>query len=224
MVDLINDGKLSIVYKNIKELKPYAKNPRINDDAVQYVANSISQFGFKVPIVIDSDNTIVAGHTRIKACEQLGISEIPCIIADDLTEAQIKAFRLADNKTAEFAEWDFDMLSEEINGIDGINMFDFGFDIEGLFPDDEQPETDARSEPVEDFTIYVYAKDASEQERIFDELTKKGYDCTLSLRISKGKRSDDEQGTVQAPAKGIQGSDGFTPFIPMKHDSRYEEL
>ena len=88
----------------IEELVPYANNPRHNDGAVEAVANSIREFGFKVPIVIDKDNVIVAGHTRLKAAEKLGLEKVPCIVADDLTPEQINAFRLADNKTAELAE------------------------------------------------------------------------------------------------------------------------
>jgi ParB/RepB/Spo0J family partition protein len=82
----------------LAELKPYEKNPRRNDASVEYVANSIKEFGFKVPIVIDRDGVIVAGHTRYKAAKKLGMEKVPCIVADDLSEAQIKAFRLADNK------------------------------------------------------------------------------------------------------------------------------
>ena len=92
---------MEIIYKNINDLIPYENNPRLNDEAVEYVKNSIKEFGFKVPIVIDKDNVIIAGHTRIKASKELGIKDIPCIIADDLTEEQVKAFRLADNKVAE---------------------------------------------------------------------------------------------------------------------------
>lgn len=120
---------LEIIYKNIKDLKPYLKNARKNDKAVKYVAKSIEEFGFKVPVIIDKDNVIVCGHTRYKASKKLGYNEIPCIIADDLTEEQIKAFRLADNKVSEKADWDFDLLSDEINDIIDINMEDFGFEF-----------------------------------------------------------------------------------------------
>ena len=105
---------MNIVEKKLKEIKPYEKNARKNDDAVKYVAESIKQFGFKVPIVIDKDNVIVAGHTRYKASKELGLETVPCIVADDLTEEQIKAYRLADNKVSEFSEWDFDLLGEEL--------------------------------------------------------------------------------------------------------------
>jgi site-specific DNA-methyltransferase (adenine-specific) len=118
---------MEIVNKKIDELKPYENNPRFNDDAVEYVANSIKEFGFKVPIVIDKDNVIVAGHTRYKASLELGLNEVPCIIADDLTEEQIKAFRLVDNKVSEKSSWDIELLDEELNDLD-INLEDYGFD------------------------------------------------------------------------------------------------
>lgn len=108
----------------LKDIKPYGKNPRKNDDAVPYVAESIKQFGFKVPIVIDKNNVIVAGHTRYKAAKKLGFKSVPCIIADDLTDEQIKAFRLADNKVSEKAEWDLDLLDSEIEEIFDIDMTD----------------------------------------------------------------------------------------------------
>ena len=117
--------------KNLKlsELKPYENNPRINDEAVKYVAESIKEFGFKVPIVVDKNNIIVAGHTRYKASKQLGLEEVPCIVADDLTDEQVKAFRLADNKVGEIAEWDFKLLAEELQGIDDLDMEVFGFEM-----------------------------------------------------------------------------------------------
>lgn len=108
---------MEIINKRLDELIPYENNPRKNDEAVEYVANSIREFGFKVPIVIDVNNVIVAGHTRYKACERLGIEEVPCIIADDLDEEKINAFRLADNKVGEIAEWDLGLLDVELNGI-----------------------------------------------------------------------------------------------------------
>lgn len=119
---------MDIKILNINELKPYEKNPRKNDEAVKYVAESIKQFGFKVPIVIDKDHVIVAGHTRWKAAKKLGISDVPCIIADDLSDEQIKAFRLADNKVAEKAEWDMDLLSFELDDLIDFDMSVFGFD------------------------------------------------------------------------------------------------
>ena len=118
---------MEIINKKLSELKPYEKNPRLNDEAVKYVANSIKEFGFKVPIIIDKNNVIVAGHTRYKASKELGLKEVPCIIADDLSDEQIKAFRLADNKVSEKAEWNIDLLNEELDSVLDINMEDFGF-------------------------------------------------------------------------------------------------
>lgn len=128
----------------ITELHEYENNPRNNDGAVDAVAASIEEFGFKVPIIIDSENIIVAGHTRLKAAKKLRLDTVPCIVADDLTPEQIKAFRLADNKTGELAGWDFAKLEEELSGIsEQFDMTAFGFaaeddiDIDGLFEETE---------------------------------------------------------------------------------------
>lgn len=140
---------MEIVNKKLSELKPYQYNPRKNDKAVELVANSIKEFGFKVPIIIDKEGTIIAGHTRYKASKKLGLEEVPCIIADDLTEEQIKAFRIADNKVGEVAEWDDDLLKIELDGILNIDMTDFGFKIvedEPEIIEDEIPELE--DEPV----------------------------------------------------------------------------
>ena len=118
---------MNIIEKPINEVIPYEKNPRINDNAVPAVMKSIEEFGFKVPIVIDKNGTIVTGHTRLKAAKKLGMKTVPCIVADDLTPEQIKAFRLADNKVAEAAEWDMELLAEELDGIVDIDMSDFNF-------------------------------------------------------------------------------------------------
>lgn len=124
--------RMEIIEKFTKELIPYANNPRENDGAVDAVAASIKEFGFKVPVIIDKDNVIVAGHTRIKAAGKLGIDKVPCIVADDLTEEQIKAFRLADNKVGELAQWDFTKLEEELKDLNDMDldfsMSDFGFE------------------------------------------------------------------------------------------------
>lgn len=118
--------KVKIVYLAVKDLIPYANNPRINEAAVEFVAKSIKEYGFKVPILLDGDNVIIAGHTRLKAALKLGMDEVPCIMCDDLTPSQVKAFRLVDNKTAEFADWDLEKLQLEIKDID-FNMEEFGF-------------------------------------------------------------------------------------------------
>ena len=142
---------MEVIEKKVSELKPYEKNPRRNDEAVKYVAASIEQFGFKVPLVVDRNGIIVAGHTRYKAALELGMEEVPCIIADDLTDEQIKAFRLADNKVGEIAQWDQELLNFELDGIDR-DMSDFGFieladlDVDDFFEDAEPKEPKSEEE------------------------------------------------------------------------------
>jgi ParB family chromosome partitioning protein len=120
-----------ITLKKLAEIKPYDKNPRNNEAAVQLVANSIKEFGFKVPIVVDKAGVIVCGHARHKAAQLLGLSEVPCIVADDLTPAQVRAYRLADNKVAEASQWEFEKLDDELAWLADfdidIDMTDFGF-------------------------------------------------------------------------------------------------
>lgn len=143
-------SKLKIEYISIDELIPYINNPRLNDGAVDKVASSIKNFGFKNPIIIDTDNEIIAGHTRLKAARKLGLNEVPTIKVDDLTEQQIKAFRIADNKTSEFAEWDMELLEIELEGLDdiftGFDAAEFD-DIMGI--DKEVVEDDFDEEPPE---------------------------------------------------------------------------
>ena len=113
---------LKIIYKDITDIRPYPNNPRDNAPGVDAVAASIREFGFKVPIIIDRTGEIVAGHTRIMAAEKLGLKKVPCIIADDLTEAQIKAFRIADNQTASLTEWNEELLSVELGDLADMNF------------------------------------------------------------------------------------------------------
>ena len=138
---------MNIIEKRVKDLKPYEKNPRLNDDAVKYVAESIKEFGFKVPIVIDKDNNIVCGHTRWKACKKLKIDTVPCVVADDLTEEQIRAYRLADNRVAEKAEWDLALLDTELAEIETIDMTLLGFDDKEEETPQEVVEDDFDEEP-----------------------------------------------------------------------------
>ena len=133
---------------DIDRIRPYPNNPRNNKKAVAAVAKSIREFGFKVPIVVDTEGVVITGHTRRLAALSLGMKTVPVIVADDLTEQQIKAFRLADNKVAEIAEWDDDALQEELASLDaaalGIDMSDLGFSI------DDDPTADDFSE---DFSL-----------------------------------------------------------------------
>ena len=176
-----NTRKLSadkIVVLPIAEVRPYDKNPRKNSGAVKYVKESIRQFGFKVPIVIDSNRVIVCGHTRLLAAKSLGLTEVPCIMADDLTDDQIKAFRLADNKVGEFAEWDMDLLGDELDAIadaSDIDMEALGFEPE-LDPDqlgDSFSLPDGDKNGICQWTITF-----AEEQKAFIENAIKGVECS----------------------------------------------
>ena len=134
---------MQLTNKKISELKEYENNPRDNTAAVDAVANSIKEFGFKVPIIVDGNNIIIAGHTRFKAAISLGFEEVPCIVANDLTSEQVKAFRLADNKVGEIATWDLEKLKLELENIEGLDMSLFGFDMDteadDVYEDDFDP-------------------------------------------------------------------------------------
>lgn len=143
----------NVKWVKINNIKPYERNPRKNDDAVTAVANSIKQFGWQQAIVVDTEGVIIAGHTRYKAAKKLGLKTVPVKVADNLTDEQVKAYRLADNKTGELAEWDLDLLSAELDDIPDIDMTDFGFDLaDDKDPDevveDEAPEVDEENEPI----------------------------------------------------------------------------
>lgn len=140
-------GTVKIVDKPIEWLRPYENNPRNNEQAVEAVANSIKEFGFKVPIVATIDGEIVNGHTRFKAAKFLKLKTVPVLIADDLTEEQIKAFRLADNKTGELADWDVELLYSELDELTGFDMTMFGFeDIDFSLDDFEEDEKETGEE------------------------------------------------------------------------------
>ena len=147
--------KMNIVMMKISDIKEYDNNPRKNDNAVEAVASSIRSFGFKVPIIIDSNNVIIAGHTRLKASKKLGYTEVPCLIASDLTSEQVKAFRLADNKVSELAEWDLDKLNEELSFIE-MDMEQFGF--EDLEQELERDVLEDEFDENEELPITPYAK------------------------------------------------------------------
>ena len=127
---------MKIERKDINKIRPYEKNPRKNDQAVDSLVNSIKAFGFQVPIIIDNNGLIVAGHTRYKAAKKLGLKEVPCITVDELTDEQVKAFRLADNKTHELSGWAFDVLFDAMNETE-FDMRQFGFG--GMMDEDSDP-------------------------------------------------------------------------------------
>lgn len=175
----------AIIMLPVPEVRPYEKNPRKNAEAVKYVKASIEKFGFKQPIIVDSNRVIIAGHTRLEAAKSLGMAEVPCIVADDLTDAQVKALRLADNKVAEFSEWEMNLLGEELGElaeISDIDMGDFGFD-DNLYQigDEEENETEEKGVNLsETFQIIVECENEIEQQEIFEKLSVEGYKCRLS--------------------------------------------
>lgn len=151
---------IKIIEKDVDELIPYENNARINDKAIDIVANSIQEFGFKNPCIIDGNNVLVAGHTRVEACKKLGIKKVPCIVADDLTEEQIKAFRIADNSSAQVAEWDMQKLMTELETID-YDMSKYGLaeqmeEIEKIIDANKEAEEDDYEMP-DDIQIRIKA-------------------------------------------------------------------
>jgi len=164
---------MEIIQKSIEELIPYINNPRKNDAAVDKVAGSIKEFGFKVPIVVDKDNVIVAGHTRYKAAQKLNIDYVPCVVADDLTDQQIKAFRIADNKVSEFSEWDEELLQLELEGLDDIFTGFDEWELDSMAKIEEQEQEidqilhqqSIQIAPPQEYII-VLAKDAEEFEEM----------------------------------------------------------
>lgn len=159
--------KTKVTYMDADSLIPYANNPRLNDNAVDAVAASIKEFGFKVPIVVDGENVIINGHTRLKAAHKLGLKQVPVIVADDLTPEQVKAFRLADNKTSELAEWDMDKLDIELGEIQDLDMNDFGFDeieasVDDFGTDFELPDGDKNEIGQMSFTLHEKQKELIE--------------------------------------------------------------
>lgn len=204
---------MNILDINIKDIKEYKNNPRFNDNAVEAVANSIKEFGFKVPMVVTRDFEIIAGHTRFKAAKQLGLNTIPCLIADDLTEEQIKAFRLADNKVGELAEWDFALLGEELMSIQDIDMSMFEFDM-SMFEEEIEEEKEEQRKIVDEFIIPPLS--------IFD--TRQGYwqdrkRMWKSLGLDSGVGRDEAllgkglQQLGQKYSKSLTGTSIFDPVL-----------
>lgn len=181
---------LNVKMMPIGDVVPYEKNPRLNDQAVDAVASSIREFGFKVPIVVDGKGVVVSGHTRLKAAKALGLAEVPVIVADDLDDTKIKAFRLADNKVAELADWDESLLIKELEELDDLNydmgQFDFEFDLDdaGGNGSDGDGSDDIGDIPdninvMETFALNVIVKDEAEQAELYEEMLGRGYEVKV---------------------------------------------
>ena len=216
---------MKIIEKKLTDIKPYENNPRNNDNAVEYVAASIDEFGFKVPIVIDKNGVIVAGHTRYKAAEKLGLEKVPCIIADDLTPEQVKAYRLADNKVSELSTWDGDRLDIELHELEMFDMQTFGFEdfrenesIENeLIEEDEPPDVDDEK-PTDTHLGDVYA--LGQHRLICGDAT----DITVIDRLMDGVKADmvfcdapygyKYESNYQDKYEMLQNDDKILDFIP----------
>lgn len=167
----------------LADLKPYENNPRDNSGAVDALANSLAKFGWQQPIVIDKDNVIVCGHTRYLAARKIGMKKAPCKRAEDLSEEQIAAYRLADNKIAELSAWDFAKLDEELEKLEfgECDMRDFGFtfDNKGDEPDESDLFSESNFNYKEQYGVIVMCKDETEQEKVYNKLSEMGYECKV---------------------------------------------
>lgn len=161
----------------IDEVKPYENNPRNNDEAVQATAHSIKEFGWQQPIVVDKNNIVIAGHTRLRAAKKLKLASVPILVADNLTDDQVRAYRLADNKTGELAIWDDNLLSDELNQIVDIDMEEFGFN---LSEPEEKPLPDLSDNINEKFQVIIDCENEQDLQATYEKLTEEGYTCDIS--------------------------------------------
>jgi ParB-like chromosome segregation protein Spo0J len=171
--------ELNIVYKNIKELKPYKKNAKKHSkEQVEQIANSIKEFGFTQPVIIDKNNCVVAGHGRILGAKKAGLKQVPTVTLEELTEEQIKAYRLVDNKLNE-SEWDFSLLDEELENLaEDIDMDLFGFDLTEQ-EDEEEKKKKVEFEIKEKYEVHIICKDEKQMEQVYNKTKDLGIECKL---------------------------------------------
>lgn len=179
------DDRTRIQWRPIDDVHPYPNNPRNNDEAVEYVANSIREFGWQQPIVVDTEGTIIAGHTRLKAAKRLGMDTVPVVVADNLTPAQVNAYRLADNKVAEAATWDMEALAVELEGLEvdfDMTMFDFdaGISIDGFGEDFELP--DGEAPEFKTVSLHMTAEQYELFEEMQEQVEASGEDGNMAAR------------------------------------------
>ncbi len=179
---------MHIEQRALDDIVPYDNNPRQNDDAVDAVARSIQEFGFRQPLVTDENNVIICGHTRYKAAKQLGLETVPVHIATDLTAEQVRAYRLADNASSEKSSWDYDLLPIELSELESAN-FDLaltGFDaaaIERMLRPAEASDVTGE-DPGEDryqeqYGVIVVCESEAEQQLVYEDLQQNGYTCKV---------------------------------------------
>ena len=186
---------MEVVYLSPELVKPYENNPRINDNAVEAVAESIRKFGFRQPVIIDEDNVIITGHTRHKAAKVLGLKEIPCIYATDLSEEQVKAYRIADNKTGELATWDTGLLTIELEELEDFPDMDLSFlDFDDILSELDGDNDDDSYDYEEDFEEEDEDEEEEDDEErdTFDKLHKveKGHSIVYEIAFEdEGQQS-----------------------------------
>lgn len=173
--------KLNIVYRQIKDLKPYKKNAKKhNKEQVEQIANSIKEFGFTQPVIVDKNNEVVAGHGRILGAKKAGLKQVPTVMLDELTEEQIKAYRLVDNKLNE-SDWDYGLLDEELENLtEDIDMNLFGFDTD--ISDEELEEEKKKKvefEIKEKYEVHIICKDEKQMEQVYNKTKGLGVECKL---------------------------------------------
>jgi ParB-like chromosome segregation protein Spo0J len=174
---------MEVTTAHIDDVIPYARNPRNNEAAVDKVAASIREYGWRQPIVVDKEMTIIAGHTRLMAAMKLGLEKVPIHIADGLTDAQVKAYRIADNRVSQEAEWDNDLLKLEFDDLLDVD-FDLGLtgfnddELKNLLEDDEQKTTTSQDVNSE-YEVVIECVSEEEQERVYKIMTDKGYKCRV---------------------------------------------
>lgn len=180
-------SELNIVYKPIKELKPYKKNAKKHSkEQVEQIANSIKEFGFTQPVIIDKHNSVVAGHGRILGAKKAGLKQVPTVCLEELTEEQIKAYRLVDNKLNE-SEWDTELLNTELQelwDIGEVDMGQFDFDIDTLFSEDEPTEKEVKFKTKEKHDVILHFKNTTEMNKAFKTLKGKYQDAVVETKES----------------------------------------
>lgn len=173
---------IKVTYRNIRELKPYKKNAKKhNKEQVEQIANSIKEFGFTQPVIIDKNNCVVAGHGRILGAKKAGLKQVPTVCLEDLTEEQIKAYRLVDNKLNE-SEWDYDLLDEELGILsEDIDMSLFGFDenVDLTEEDETKNKKKVEFEIKEKYEVHIICKDEKQMEQVYNNVKGYGQECKL---------------------------------------------
>lgn len=170
--------QLNIKYKQINELKPYKKNAKKHTkEQVEKIANSIKEFGFTQPVIIDKNNSVVAGHGRILGAKKAGLKQVPTVCLEELTEEQIKAYRLVDNKLNE-SEWDYSLLDEELENLEeDINMDLFGFDLAEEIEQEKVEKVEFEKRKIYKLIVEFENKKASE--KLYKKLSSEGYICKI---------------------------------------------